>query len=171
MEEERTVIGGVSSETYDASEKPFDFVEEGQLTALVCEADPTYRSKITDVLKEGGYLVTEAGSAQEALKDMRYHTYELVVVDETFDADNPDKNDVLTYLEELSMQIRRKIFVALLTHRFRTMDNMTAFNRSVNIIINLSNIDDFGTIVKRGVAENKAFYHVFEETLRGAGQT
>ena len=33
---EKTLIDEVASGTYDASEKPFDFVEEGAKTALLC---------------------------------------------------------------------------------------------------------------------------------------
>ncbi len=165
MNEEKTVIQDVASEAYDASEQPFDFVEEGQSTALVCEPDASVRSKMVDGLKETGYLVTVVESAQDALKKMRYHIYDVVVVNENFDCDDPASNTVLVYLEELSMQIRRRIFVALTGSRFRTMDNMTAFNRSVNLTVNLDSTDEIGPIIKRGVAENKAFYHAFRETL------
>jgi hypothetical protein len=54
--------------------------------------------------------------------------------------------------------------------RGRTMDNMAAFSRSVNSVINLKNIDELGKIIKQGVADNKAFYHVFLETLQKMGK-
>ena len=36
--------------------------------------------------------------------------------------------------------------------------------------INLKNIDDAVKIVKQGVADNRAFYHVFQETLQKMGK-
>jgi hypothetical protein len=62
------------------------------------------------------------------------------------------------------------MFVALVTERFRSMDNMAAFNKSVNLVINTKNIDDVETILKRGVSENTAFYRVFKETLKKMGK-
>ncbi|MDD5476142.1 MAG: hypothetical protein PHU03_06475 [Syntrophales bacterium] len=165
MSDDKTVIDEITSQAYDAADKPFDFIEEGRQTALLCEPDGSLRSQTKEQLEKADYMVTEAGSAQEALKRMRYHTFDVVVVNEDFDCSDPEENVVLSYLAELNMQVRRKIFVALVGSRFRTLDDMTAFNRSVNITINIDNIGDMGTIIKRGVADNKAFYHVFRETM------
>lgn len=165
MSDEQTVIDEIVSQDYDAADKPFDFIEEGQQTALLCETETSLKSEAQAQLQELGYLVRGAATAQEALKQMRYHTFDIVVINENFDSPDPEANAVLAYLAELDMQVRRKIFVALVGSRFRTLDDMTAFQRSVNITINTENIGDIGTIVKRGVAENKAFYHVFRETM------
>jgi hypothetical protein len=50
------------------------------------------------------------------------------------------------------------------------MDNMVAFNKSVNTVINLKNIDDVEKILRGAVAENAAFYRVMKETLRKMGR-
>jgi hypothetical protein len=55
MEEQKTLLNEVALEEYDAGDKPFDFLEEGGETALVCEPDPAIRGKIIDNLKELGY--------------------------------------------------------------------------------------------------------------------
>ena len=70
------------------------------------------------------YQITVAESARDALKRMRYHIYDLIVVDENFDTKNPDANGVLIYLERLQMSTRRNIFVAMVSSRYRTMYNM-----------------------------------------------
>jgi CheY-like chemotaxis protein len=170
MEEEKTLLKEVVSEGYDAADRPFDFVEEGGATALICESDPTLREKISDILKDFGYLITAATVAKDALKAMRFHVFDVVVLNELFDAADPQANGVLRYLEDMPMTTRRRFFVALVSSQFRTMDNMAAFNGSVNIIINLKNIDEMGKIIKQGVADNKAFYHVFQETLQKMGK-
>lgn len=162
---EKTIIDEVGSDTYDASEKPFDFVEEGAETVLLCETDPAIRAKFRSVFKNMGYNIIEPETARDALKQMRFHVFDLVVLNETFDTKDPDENNVLIYLNRLSMSIRRNIFVVFLTSRFRTMDNMTAFNKSVNIVINLKNIDETEKILKTGMTDNIAFYKVFKELL------
>ncbi|TRZ76177.1 MAG: hypothetical protein D4R93_03700 [Deltaproteobacteria bacterium] len=166
MEEEKTLFNEEDSYEYDASDKPFDFVEVGIGTALVCESDPAAREKISSALRLMGYQITEPDSIKDAVKNMRFHIYDVVVVNENFDTENPDTNIVLNSLANLNVGTRRQIFVALLSGRFRSMDNMTAFNKSVNVIVNMKNIDDISGILKRSITDNTAFYHVFKEAMK-----
>lgn len=166
---EKTIFDEVVSGTYNASEKPFDFVEEGVETALLCEPDPAIRAKIRIALEKMKYNTTEPKSAVEALKQMRFHVFDLVVLNELFDTQDPDKNDVLKYMAQLAMDTRRNIFLALVSNRFRTMDDMMAFNKSVNIIVNVNNVDEMQKILKRSVDDNTAFYYVFKESLTKTG--
>ncbi|MBU4287344.1 MAG: zinc-ribbon domain-containing protein [Proteobacteria bacterium] len=167
---EKTIFDEVVSGAYDASEKPFDFVEEGVETALLCETDPAILPKIKTALKNMEYHTTEAPSVLDALKQMRFHVFDVVVLNEKFDTHNPDENNVLKYLKQLSMDIRRNIFVALITDRFRTMDNMAAFHESVNMVVNLKNINEIEKILKSGIADNAVFYRVLKEALTKIGR-
>ena len=153
-------------EAYDAAEKPFDFVEEDSLTALVCEDDPAVREKIKSTLVLMEYNVSVAGSTREALKRMRYHNYELIVINEMFDTSTADSNGVLVFVERLPMNVRRDIFVCLIGARYRTMDHMMAFNKSVNMIINTKNMDEFGKVLSTGLTDNDMFYRVYRDTLK-----
>jgi CheY-like chemotaxis protein len=150
---------------YDASEKPFDFIEEEGRTAMICESDALIREKLRPTLDLMEYHITEVPNSREALKKMRYHTYDLILLNEYFDTRDPDTNAVLIYLERQPMETRRNIFVTLLTTRYRTMDHMTAFQKSVNMILNLRNIDDMDKILQRGMTDCGLFYKVFKESL------
>ena len=68
------------------------------------------------------------------------------------------------------MSTRRNMFVAMVSSRYRTMDNMMAFNTSVNLIINIKNIEDIGKILGRGITDTELFYSIFKETLKDAGR-
>ncbi len=171
MEDQDILMDEGTSEGYDAADRLFHFMLDGVATALVCEPDPAVREKISGSLKELEYQITAVEKATEALKLMRFHIFDVVVVNDRFDAPDPDANEILRYLQNQSMSIRRRFFVILVTARFRTMDNMAAFNRSVNLILNLRNVDDAGKIIKQGLAENRAFYRVFHEASQRAGKT
>lgn len=158
------------SDAYDAAEKPFDFVEEEGKTALVCESDPDIKKTITDALKFMDYHITDAQNDRDALTKMRYHTYDLIIVNENFESSDPDKNNVLTYLERQPMSVRRDTFVALISSRYRTMDNMMAFNKSAHVILNTENIADTEKILKRAIADNDLFYRVYRDTLKETGR-
>jgi predicted Zn finger-like uncharacterized protein len=156
--------------TYDPSDKPFDFMEEEGITALLCEQNPIARKTIETALSLMDYQITIAESARDALKRMRYHIYNLIVVDENFDTKNPDANGVLIYLERLQMSVRRNIFVAMISSRYRTMDNMMAFHASANLIINIKNIEDIGKILGRGITDTELFYRIYKEALKETGR-
>jgi predicted Zn finger-like uncharacterized protein len=157
-------------EDFESTEKPFNFIEEEGLTALLCEQNPVARQTIENALNLMDYQSTVAESARDALKRMRYHTYDLIVVNESFDTNNPDANGVLIYLERLGMSVRRNIFVAMISNRYRTMDNMMAFHGSVNLIVNIKNIEDVGKILSRGITDTELFYNVYRETLKEIGR-
>ena len=159
-----------SFDTYDAAEKPFDFIEEEGKTALICESEPSIKKELVSTLDLMEYHTTNSENVRDALTKMRYHNYDLILVNENFDMANPDENPVLIYLERQPMSVRRHIFVVLISDRFRTMDNMMAFNKSVNLIINTSNISDIGKILSRGIAEHDYSYRVFIDALKESGR-
>jgi len=156
---------GFYTDTSD-DEKPFDFIEEEGITALVCEQDPNIRKKVIEALDIMEYHITVAESGRDALKKMRYHVYDLIIINETFNSDSLDSNMVMLFLERLPMSMRRSTFVIMISTRFRTLDRMLAFRYSVHIIINSKNIDDFAKIVSRGLTDNELFCQVFNESLK-----
>ncbi len=167
---DKNIIQTISSSAYDASEKPFDFLVSGVKTALVCESDSGILSKLRFSLKQMGYHTTEPESAMDALKKMRFHSFDLIVMNELFDCESSEDHPILTFLNELAMSVRRNIFVVLITTRFRTMDNMAAFNKSVNVVIHMRNLDEIAKILRRAIDEHQAFYSVFQESLIETGK-
>ncbi len=156
---------GFEEDDYDSSEKPFDFIEEEGKVALVCESDKVIRDSFVSALELLEYHVSEAVDNREALRNLRYKLYDLVVVDEYFGTKNPERNGVLIYLERLHMDVRRNMFVTLVSDRFRTMDHMMAFCKSVNLIVNKKNIGDVEKILSRNISDYEMFYRIYKETL------
>jgi hypothetical protein len=50
------------------------------------------------------------------------------------------------------------------------MDNMVAFNRSVNLVVNLEDLDEIGKILSGALADHEHFYQVFWESMKKAGR-
>jgi len=156
---------GFEEDGYQSDDKPFDFIEEEGKIALICESDATIREKISKALDLLEYHVSEAKDNRDALRNLRYKPYDLVIVDEYFGTKDPERNGVLIYLERLHMEQRRNMYVTLLTDRFRTMDHMMAFCKSVNLIINKTNIADVEKILSRNITEFEMFYRIYHETM------
>lgn len=159
-----------TGEDYDASEKPFDFLEEEGLTAMVCETNPESLKKIKEVLDIMEYSITTPGSVRDALRKMKYHLYDLILVNEAFDGSDPNANGILIYLERMNMAIRRNIFVGLISKQYSTRDNMAAFLKSVNLTINEKDVPYLDRILKRSINENEMFFTVLKESMRKTGK-
>jgi hypothetical protein len=170
MGQEKILLNEMAAENDDFADRPLDFMGEVGATALVCEPDPSVRKIICGGLEKLGYKITTPGMAKEALNAMRFHIFDIVVINELFDVQDQKANAVLSYLGNMAMTTRRRFFVALISWTYQTMDKMAAFNRSVNVVINIRSINDMSKIIERGVADNRAFYHIFQETLRKTGK-
>lgn len=154
----------------DSGDLSLDLMEVDGAAALVCESDPELREKLNLTLAEMGYRTVMPGTAAEALRALRFHLFDVVVVNERFDAADGQTNAVLQYLRSMVNPVRRRLFVVMVSDVCRTMDNMAAFEWSVNLVIHRRNIDRASVIIGQGVADNRAFYHVFQETLRMMGK-
>ncbi|WP_300668713.1 zinc-ribbon domain-containing protein [Desulfoluna sp.] len=154
------------TDNYNDDERPFDFIEEEGLTAIICVTDAGRREKVRIALDLLEYSVTQVKDTRDALKNMRYHSYDVVVLDMMFDTKNPEVNGVLIYLNRQPMVIRRKMTVFLMSETHRTRDEMVAFHKSVNIVVNNKDIDKIDTILQRGTRENVLFYRIYNEYVR-----
>ncbi|MFH1154103.1 MAG: hypothetical protein V1793_09805 [Pseudomonadota bacterium] len=155
---------------YDASQKGFDYIDENTATALLCMADSGKEKFVEKVLQHHGYYVIAAGDADTALTRLKYHLFDIVVVEEDGDGSGSTAAGVLPFLERLETVSRRKVIVILVTGRYRTMDRMNALHESVNLIINPKDLKDAEKIINRSIQENKQFYSVYNEALRKAGK-
>ena len=149
-------------------EAGIDFTEEGQKTALIC--DDKNRDVIKSFLNELNYKISIAYSGEDAVNRMKFTMYDIILLNEEFDNSSPENNSVLKYIQPIPMTTRRKIFFALLGKNFRTFDNMMAFVKSANLVINIKDLSNLKNIMKKSVADNDKFYKVFKESLRDAGK-
>jgi hypothetical protein len=158
------------AEGIDYSGRPFGYQDTNNETAMICEHDPVVRQKISEALQTLDFNVIEPATFKEVLKYFTFHTFNLIVVNENFNIGKDGVNYVLNHLEHLYMSTRRQIFVVLISTTFATMDDMHAYNKSVNLIINKEEIPQMGLILKKEIEENNYFYHVFKEFIRKYGK-
>ncbi|MBW1722121.1 MAG: zinc-ribbon domain-containing protein [Deltaproteobacteria bacterium] len=153
-----------------AEDEELVFFEEGTLLALVLENNPEHLEKITGALKELGYQCIPAPDTRDATGKMRFHRFDLVILSDGFDGQTLERSPVLNYLNRMSMSVRRRMFVALLGDRFKTMDHMMAFAMSANVVINKKDLERLTLVLKKAVSENDKFYKIFMDELRELGK-
>ena len=158
----------VDSKVDDAGDKHFDFVDDARKTLLLCMENQSLRASLSKAFGFMGYIVTLAEDVNHALTSMKYHLFDVAMVDDQFDM--PGKPGVLDYFSSLEMVSRRRIFVALVAKVVRTMDRMAAFHKSVNLVINEEDLDRVDKILARGIKEHELFYSVFNASLKETGK-
>jgi CheY-like chemotaxis protein len=161
---------GDTAKAYAAEGDALGYFEEGVKLALVAENDPDQGEKICLALEDVGYKSVAADSINQAISNMRFHRFDLVILADQFDGIELGHSPVLQYLNHLSMSIRRKMFVVLTGDKFNTMDHMMAFAMSANLVINRRDLNKLGGILKNAVSENEKFYKIFMETLTEVGR-
>ena len=163
-----------SSEDYSyedySGDQALDFFDEGGKIALVIVKGDDKRQKVGSALEVLGFRCIYADSTRDALGKLRFHLFKLVFIADNFDSQDILYSPIMNYLNRLPMSSRRKIFIALIGDRFKTMDEMMAFALSANAVISTKDIDKLGSILKKGISENEKFYKVLMDTLAEFGK-
>jgi CheY-like chemotaxis protein len=146
-----------------------EFIQQQRL-ALVCEDAPERQGVIKAALDQIGFTMHAAKNADEAVERMRRDSYELVIVDERFQSSTSLDNPVLAAVRGLAMTARRYMFVALLGREYKSFDNMMAFARSVNLVVNPNDLPHLAPILVKAMNDNNQFYRVFRDVLAESGK-
>jgi len=141
-----------------------------QRLVLVCENAPERQHIIRAALEQLGFTMLPAATAEEGCERLRRHAFEIVIVDERFESNSVLDNPVLAFLNTMPINLRRHVFVVLLGREFKTFDNMMAFVRSVNVVVNLNDLPHLPAIIRKGLEDNNEFYRVFREMLVEVGR-
>jgi len=158
--------------SYDdfSGDHTLDLFDDAVKIALVILKNDDKREKVGSSLESIGYRCVYAESTRDALGKLRFHLFNLILMSDTFDNQDIAYSPIMNYLNRLPMSSRRKIFLALMGDRFRTMDEMMAFSLSANAVVNTKDIDRLTAILKKGVSDNEKAYKILMDTLAEFGK-
>lgn len=152
-----------------AYDSPLEVLEEGARSALVCVDEPARLKAVKEALEDLNYYSSVASSVKEALSKLRYNQYDLVMLDEEFCGETAENNTILRYLQPMPMSTRRSIFLMLISGQVKTLDNLVAFAKSVNAVINSDDVQKVKLVLERSMADHRRFYKVYKDTLDAIG--
>ena len=150
-------------------ETRFDIFEPGDLTALVCIDQPEYQAHIVEQLSSMDYKIHVGLFPEDISLKLKTHVYDVVVIDEHFNDCHLGNNQVLLEAINLPGTQRRNQFLVLIGTSVMTNDEMMAFIFSVDLCFNVNDLANLKPVVRRGVARQKDFFHVFIEQVKEAG--
>lgn len=168
---ERTAAPGFAGPTDVAMEdlsdytSAIDVVEDGVKTALLCMFGQKQAEKIAQALQELDFWVVHAARSGFALGKIHHNHYDLIILEENFDAANAADNLVLHHIQLLPMHVRRQFFLCLVSEVHPTLDAMLAFRMGVNLIVNVRDLEKTKLILARSMKEYKTFYNFFNSEL------
>jgi hypothetical protein len=156
---------------YDVTERPFDYLDDDAETALICLGNKESANHARAALEQMQYHIEAVDDIKTALTRMKYHLFNIILVDETFDRTYRGAGILLQELKDLDMSLRRQIVVILISDTLRTQDNMAALNKSVNMIINQKEMPSKALkLLQKSLKDHEQFYAIFNETLKKVGK-
>jgi len=161
--------GAYSYEDY-SSDESLIFYAEGTKLALIMADHPQNAEKIQKSLKQLGYECISTPDTRDAIGKLRFHHFDLVALSDGFGGQPIENNQITHFMNRLPMSVRRRVFLVFLSDKFKTMDNMMAFARSANVVVNTRDLDKLHLVLKKAISENEKFYKPFMDTLAEVGK-
>jgi predicted Zn finger-like uncharacterized protein len=153
----------------DSDGETLDFFDEDTKLALVL-TDDDISEKVKTAVEGLGYRYIAAPNTRDALGKLRFHRFDVIFIAEGFDGQELENSPIRNYLNTLAISSRRRIFLALMGDKFKSLDDMMAYTMSANAVINTKDTDKLSSILKQGLSEHEKFYKVFMDTLVEVGK-
>ena len=133
-------------------------------------ADERINSLIKPAVEENGYKFITAPTIRESLLKLRFHHFELMILLDGFDGQEIAGGPIINYLNHMAMSGRRRIFLAAIGDKYRTMDEIMAYTLSANMVVNTKDLENFQTLLRHGIMDYRKFYKVFFDILEEEGK-
>ena len=143
----------------------------GPRQALICIPPCLGRKRIMSGLENAGFKVHVPETPAQALKNLEYYVYPLVVIDDAFDTDKT----MVAYMNSMDMFLRRKICLVRLGPGLETGNAMTALNLSANYVIKSQDLEQedaslVNNVLAVALAEHEQMYAVFNDSMKAVGK-
>lgn len=137
--------------------------------AMVCHTEPAVFKALLEKL---GYRVHTPTHHIEAVNNLRFNDYRMVLVTDSFVNKPAEQANILEHLQNMNMAQRRRIFLAYVADKARSFDPMEAFAKSVNMIVTKEDAakENFGDALVRGVRDADRFYKIYFEVMESLGK-
>lgn len=135
---------------------------------LVLISDEIIREKITDAFEAMGYKPECPGSPKEAMGRMRFVEFDAVVLHVNYEG-SLEGSTVHSLLKSMMMPKRRRIYYMLIGSDFHTLYDIEALAHSANLVVNESDIDNIGLILRKGLRDYEELFGPFLSALEAKG--
>ena len=131
---------------------------------VACLASPEDVSKVQAALQAQSYELTIASSPEQVTSMLQMsHQLDVLLLDPNFHASQQGGATIMRYLNMLNPARRRRVFVVVTSHSYRSLDMQAAFVHGVNLVINSNELDTLPTALSNSIQEFNSLYRAFNE--------
>ena len=139
-------------------------------TALVLMEDGKKKSVAVKILKESGYQVQFADTANKAIEKIRSFNIAVILLHTGFEGGSLSESMFHDYMKWLPMEKRRSVFYLLIGPQFRTLYNLEALSVSANLVVNDRDIENLNLILRKSFYDYDELFGPYLEILAGSGK-
>ena len=133
-------------------------------SVVTCLANAEDTKKVADVLDGKDYEVIAASSPEQVTSMLQTsHQLDVLLLDPNFHAGQQGGATIMRYLNMLNPARRRRVFVVVTSHSYRTLDMQAAFVHGVNMILNSNDLEALPPALAKSIGDFNELYRAFNQ--------
>jgi hypothetical protein len=146
-----------------------DMVEDTSKLALVIYDKEETQDFLNEKLTGMGYKVVVAVNVRDAAKQLKFGSFQVVLLQEDYYGANLRSNQLLKALSTLELSVRRKMFIGLIGPNFTSLDDLVAFSLSMDTVINTKDLEDIERMLISATGHVAKFFATYNELRLARG--
>jgi len=130
---------------------------------LLCLDDLALREKLRGGIDHSRYEIFSADYAPEAIEILHESRAEVIVLSPTFASEHQGGAAMMQYINSLTPQSRRHMYVVLVSQQLRTLDTYLAFANGVNLTLHPDDAGSFQSVFERSVRDFNELYRPYNQ--------
>ncbi len=148
----------------------FELLNPTDKPALLAVTTPELLQACQTALAELSYKVHAASGSEDFFNRFAQVQYEIVIVEDLFQAATAAENVTLQRFQTMPMNLRRHATTLLVGNAFQTLHPMQAFQQSVHGVVNRADLSRLAQILQKVVADHRLFLNVYRDTQLNLAQ-
>lgn len=150
-----------------AIEDHIDVFEPGDNTCLICCDLPDYQEFMAQQMHSLNYKIHIGATFEDINAKLVATTYDVILLFESIEDCDLENNEALGMVVGMPLERRRSQFVCLIGPSVKTNDEMIAFVLSVDMTMNVHDVANMKTLLRRALARYQDFYRHYKLALNG----
>lgn len=146
------------------AKSPAQLEQHRRRSVVLCLANLEDTKQVEAALGNTAYEVTIASSPEQVTAMLQTsHLLDILLLDPNFYAGQQGGATIMRYLNMLNPARRRRVFVVVTSHAYRTLDAQAAFAHGVNMILNSNELESLPEALSKSIDDFNNLYRAFNQ--------
>jgi ActR/RegA family two-component response regulator len=146
-----------------------DEAPEGIKLAMIVFDNEEVQQKLSETLTAMGFRVTVAVNVRDAVKQLKFGRFQLIVIQEDYYGASLATNQIVRAVNSVELAVRHDMFVAVVGDGFTSLDDLTAFSLSLDTVINNKDLEDIERILISAMGHSRKFFQTYRDMMLQRG--